>query len=314
MGHVPVLLEEAVAALAVRPEGRYVDGTYGEGGHGRRLLEGLGDAGRLLALDRDEEAVADARELAARDPRVIARRGPFSAIDRIADEAGLCPLHGVLLDIGVSSRQLDAAERGFSFLRDGPLDMRMDRKQGVTAAQWLNSADATELAEVFRRYGEETDAGRIARAVVARRPLDRTGDLVAAVDAARPGPREAARPGPREGAHPATRVFQAVRIHVNEELAELDAGLDAAFACLAPGGRLAVISFHSLEHRMVRRRFRGWTQGEPLPRRLPTRDPPRCRARMVVRRARPSAAEVAENPRARSAMLQVVEKTGEAPP
>lgn len=302
MRHVPVLLEETVAAVAVARDGTFVDATYGDGGHSRRLLEHLGPAARLLVLDRDEDAVADGRELAAHDSRVQVRQAPFSRIGDVARDERLPSLNGVIMDIGVSSRQLDRAERGFSFLRDGPLDMRMDRKQGVTAAQWLNSADERELAEVLRRYGEEPEARRIARAVIARRPLERTGDLVAAI--------EAVRPGSRDGSHPATRVFQAVRIHVNDELDELDAGLDAAFAALAPGGRLAVITFHSLEHRMVRRRFRGWSQGEPLPRRLPTRDPARSSARMIVRRARPSAAEVAANPRARSAMLQVVEKTG----
>lgn len=304
MRHVPVLLEETVAAVAVAPDGVFADATYGNGGHSRRLLDRLEPAARLLVLDRDEDAVADARALAARDPRVRVRHAAFSRIGEVARDEGLPALNGVVMDIGVSSRQLDSAERGFSFLRDGPLDMRMDRKQGVTAAQWLNSADEPELAEVFRRYGEEPEARRIARAVMARRPLERTADLVAAVDTVRPGS--------RGGGHPATRVFQAVRIHVNDELDELDAGLDAAFAALAPGGRLAVITFHSLEHRMVRRRFRGWSQGEPLPRRLPTRDPARTSARMIVRRARPSAAEVAANPRARSAMLQVVEKTGGA--
>ncbi|MDE0351021.1 MAG: 16S rRNA (cytosine(1402)-N(4))-methyltransferase RsmH [Gammaproteobacteria bacterium] len=304
MHHVPVLLEETVAAVAVAHDGAFADATYGSGGHSRGLLERLGPAARLLVLDRDEDAVADARALAARDARVRARHAPFSRIGEVARDERLPPLNGVVMDIGVSSRQLDSAERGFSFLRDGPLDMRMDRKQGVTAAQWLNSADEPELAEVFRRYGEEPEARRIARAVIARRPLERTADLVAAVDAGRPGS--------RDGIHPATRVFQAIRIHVNDELDELDAGLDAAFAALAPGGRLAVITFHSLEHRMVRQRFRGWSQGEPLPRRLPTRGPARTSARMIVRRARPSAAEVAANPRARSAMLQVVEKTGEA--
>ena len=302
MRHVPVLLEETVAAVAVDRDGAFVDATYGDGGHARRLLEHLGPAARLLVLDRDEDAVADGRELAAQDSRVRVRQAPFSRIGDVARDERLPSLNGVIMDIGVSSRQLDRAERGFSFLRDGPLDMRMDRKQGVTAAQWLNSADEPELAEVFRRYGEEPDARRIARAVIARRPLERTGDLVAAV--------EAVRPGSRDGSHSATRVFQAVRIHVNDELDELDAGLDAAFAALAPGGRLAVITFHSLEHRMVRQRFRGWSQGEPLPRRLPIRDPARSSARMIVRRARPSATEVAANPRARSAMLQVVEKTG----
>ena len=306
MRHVPVLLEESVTAVAVAPDGRYVDATYGSGGHSRGLLERLGPAARLLVLDRDDEAIVDARTLATRDPRVLPRQGSFSRLDAIARDGGMLPLSGVVMDIGVSARQIETPGRGFSFLRDGPLDMRMDRKQGVTAAQWLNSADEVELAEILRRYGEETDAKRIARAVAARRPLERTGDLVAAV--------ESVRRGARDGTHPATRVFQAVRIHVNDELAELDAGLDAAFASLAPNGRLAVITFHSLEHRMVRQRFRGWTQGEPLPRRLPTREPPRCSARMIVRRARPSAAEVTANPRARSAMLQVVEKTGASVP
>ena len=306
MRHVPVLLEETVAAMAVSRDGRYVDATYGQGGHSRRLLEQLGPDARLLVLDRDEEALANARRLAGSDPRVTAAHAPFSRMDTVARDAGMTPATSILMDVGVSSHQLDDAERGFSFLRDGPLDMRMDRKQGVTAAQWLNSADEDELAEIFRRYGEEPHAGRVARAVVARRPLERTADLVAAV--------EQGSPQRRAGSHRATRVFQAVRIHVNEELAELDAGLDAAFASLGAGGRLAVITFHSLEHRLVRQRFRTWTRGEALPRRLPTRDSPAGRARLVVRRARPSEAELAANPRARSAMLQVVEKIAEPPP
>ena len=299
--HTPVLLEETLVAIVTACGGNYVDATWGRGGHGRALLARLGAKARLLALDRDAQAIADAAWLGRTEPRMEVEQARFSQLAAVVRRRGMAPLAGVLMDVGVSSPQLEDAERGFSFLRDGPLDMRMDRGAGVTAAQWLNAADAAELARAFRRLGGERDAERIARAVVARRPLARTGDLTAAITAASKQDRDAAR-------HVATRVFQAVRITVNDELGELDAGLDAAFTALGIGGRLAVITFHSLEHRLVRRRFRAWREGGALLRRTPIRGEPKRQARLVVGGARPGAAEVGRNPRARSAMLQVVEK------
>ena len=300
MPHTPVLLDEMVSAVTTDVAGRYVDATYGGGGHSRALLARLRREAQLLAMDRDEIAVADARRLAESDSRVTVECASFSRVDQIARRRGFQPVSGVMMDIGMSGHQLEDADRGFSYMRDGPLDMRMDRKQGVTAAQWLNSAEEEELADVFRRYGEERDAARIARVVVRRRPLARTFDLVAAV-------REA---GMGRQVHRQTlaRVFQAARIHVNDEIDQLDEGLNAAFACLDLGGRLAVISFHSIEHRMVRRRFRAWVQGDPVLRRVSIPGEPGGGARHIVRNVRPSGAEIAANPRAHSAMLQVVEK------
>lgn len=300
MSHTPVLLEETVNALITAADGSYLDATYGRGGHAKALLARLGPTARLLALDRDADAVADAHRLAERDARVAAEHGPFSRLGEAVRRRGVAPLSGALMDVGVSSPQLEDAARGFSFMRDGPLDMRMDRGTGVTAAQWLNGADVEELVEAFRRFGEERHATSIARAVVARRPLESTRHLVAAVAAAVPE-----RDG---GQHVATRVFQAVRIRVNDELNELDAGLNAAFDVLGPGGRLAVITFHSLEHRMVRRRFRAWRHGEAAVRRAPARGEPGGLARLIVRGQRPTSAEVAANGRSRSALLQVAEK------
>ena len=301
MPHTPVLLDEIVSAVTTDAAGRYVDATYGAGGHSRALLGRLDPAAQLLAMDRDEIAVVGALRLAETDRRVMAECASFSRIGEVARRRGFLPLSGVMMDIGVSGNQLDDPDRGFSYMRDGPLDMRMDRKQGVTAAQWLNSADEDDLTEVFRRFGEEWHAARIARAVVRRRPVARTSDLVAAV-------REAAM-GRQVHRQTLARVFQAVRMHVNDEVDQLDEGLDAAFECLGLGGRLGVISFHSIEHRMVRRRFRAWVQGDPVLRRVPFPKEPGGGARHVVRNVRPSGAEVAANPRARSAMLQVVEKS-----
>lgn len=301
MPHTPVLLDEIVSAVTTDAAGRYVDATYGAGGHSRALLARLDPAAQLLAMDRDEAAVAGALRLAETDRRLMAECASFSRIGEVARRREFLPLTGVMMDVGVSGDQLDDPDRGFSYMRDGPLDMRMDRKQGVTAAQWLNSADEEDLAEVFRRFGEEWHAARIARAVVRRRPLKRTSDLVAAV-------REAAM-GRQVHRQTLARVFQAVRMHVNNEVDQLDEGLDAAFECLDLGGRLGVISFHSIEHRMVRRRFRAWVQGDPVLRRVSIPGEPGGGARHVVRNVRPSGAEVAANPRARSAMLQVVEKS-----
>ena len=306
--HAPVMLEEMVEALAVDRDGLYVDATFGRGGHARRLLAELSPHGRLLAIDRDAEAYHSARRLAEADARVQARHGRFGSLgDHLAGgfHGGSGAQSGVMFDVGMSSPQLDDPGRGFGFSAPGPLDMRMDRRDALTAGAWLNDAKTEDLAAVIRRYGEERHARRVARAIVAARPLETTTDLAEAVARAVPG---------RRSATPAcARVFQAVRIHINDELGELDRGLDAGFDALKAGGRLAVLTFHGLEHRLVRRRFRHWVEGPKLPRRLPVRDEPEPLARRldtVGKGLRPSAAEVGRNPRARSALLQVVEKLG----
>jgi 16S rRNA (cytosine1402-N4)-methyltransferase len=302
-GHAPVLLGEVLDALAVRPDGFYVDATFGRGGHSRAVLERLGERGTLLAIDRDPQAVAAAREQLGADPRAQIVHAPFSSLsevlagtDRKAD--------GILLDLGVSSPQLDDAARGFSFLRDGPLDMRMDPGCGESAAQWLAQAGEREIAMVIARLGEDRYARRIARAIVAARaeaPIDTTGRLADVVSRAVPT---------REpGKHPATRTFQALRIHVNRELEELEQVLPQAVGSLAPGGRLAVISFHSLEDRMVKRFLRRAAQDDPAWAGLPA-VPAHARAtlRLVGRAVFPSEEEVAANPRARSAVLRTAER------
>jgi 16S rRNA (cytosine1402-N4)-methyltransferase len=300
--HAPVLLDETVDALCTDRSGSYVDATFGRGGHARALLQRLAADARLLVVDRDPAAIAAARELAEEDARVVVRRGRMSAIADHVAAARLDQVVGVLMDLGVSSPQLDDPARGFSFRYDGPLDMRMD-SEGRSAAEWLAAASESELADVFRDFGEERYARRIARAIVARRreqPLERTQELVALINAAQP------RQDPHK--HAATRVFQAIRIFINDELAELGAALDAAFELLRPGGRLAVISFHSLEDRIVKKRFQHWCKGRPLPRRLPVTGTVPTEARSIVRACRASEAEAIANPRARSAMLRVVEK------
>lgn len=301
LGHAPVMVEEVVAAVVGDPSGCYVDATFGRGGHAERLLAALSPRARLVVLDRDADAVLVARRLARRDPRVTVCHGRFGELTRHL-RAAKCPAPaGVLFDVGVSSPQLDETARGFSFSANGPLDMRMDQRERTTAAAWLNSAREAEIASVIRRYGEEHQAGRVARRIVNARPLATTAQLADAVGAAMSS----------GGKSAVARVFQAVRIHINDELAELDRGLDAAFPALAVGGRLVVVTFHGLEHRLVRRRFREWTQGPEAPRRLPVRNRPTPVARRigaVAKGARAGAAELAANPRARSALLQAVEK------
>jgi 16S rRNA (cytosine1402-N4)-methyltransferase len=300
--HRTVLLEEAVEALAVKPDGVYVDATFGRGGHSRSILARLGPAGRLLALDRDPAAVEVARGIA--DPRFAVRHARFGALAASAREAGVKVADGVLLDLGVSSPQLDEAGRGFSFRADAPLDMRMDPTGGESAAEWLARADEAELRGVIKNYGEERFAGPIAKAIVAARSREPIGTTLqlARIVAAAVRTREA-------GQDPATRTFQAVRIHVNQELEELSLALPQALDLLAPGGRLAVISFHSLEDRIVKRFLQREARPE-VPERLPLRasEMPQPRLRLVGKAVRPSAAEVAANPRARSATLRVAEK------
>ena len=304
--HVPVLLHEAVDALRVQPAGRYVDGTFGRGGHARVILQRLGPQGRLLALDRDPQAVQAAAAIA--DPRLAVRHASFAELPEALAALGWERVDGVLLDLGVSSPQLDDAARGFSFRHDAPLDMRMDTTRGPTAAEFLAQAEEPEIARVIREYGEERFAHAIAKALVARRasgrPLLRTREL-AEVVARAVRTRE-------PGQDPATRTFQALRIHVNGELDALGQGLHAALGHLAPGGRLAVISFHSLEDRLVKQ-FIARESREVFDRRAPFAPPPALRLR-AVERVRPSAQEVAANPRARSAILRVAERTGEGAP
>ena len=303
--HRPVMPDEVLDGLAIRPDGVYADLTYGRGGHARLILERLSSAGRLFVMDRDPEALSAARALAEADPRVTVLEGAFSGFAGHIEAFGLRGrVDGCLLDIGVSSPQLDDARRGFSFRQDGPLDMRMDPSAGLSAADWLAKAREEEIVRVLFEYGEERYARRIARAIVeARResPLDTTRRLAEIVARARPG-RE-------RGKDPATRTFQAIRIHLNQELDELRACLDALPDVLAPGGRMAVICFHSLEDRIVKRFIRHAMKGPALPAGLPVRDEGwRPRLRAVGRARRPDVAETAANPRARSAVLRVAER------
>jgi 16S rRNA (cytosine1402-N4)-methyltransferase len=303
--HTPVLLPQVLAALNIRGSGTYLDATFGRGGHAGAILQNLIANGRLLCLDRDSAAIAEAKARFASDPRVALFLAPFSALGDCADqvEPGL-KFDGILFDLGVSSPQLDDAARGFSFMQDGPLDMRMTAGVGPSAADVVNGASLNELIRIFREYGEEREAARIARAIVQDResqPFERTLQLAGMIA-------RVARSKERHK-HPATRVFQALRIHVNRELAELEAGLNAALARLAPDGRLAVISFHSLEDRMVKQFMRRHSLADPMYAGLP--DMPahaRPKLKLVGRRVLPDANEAALNPRARSARLRVAER------
>ena len=305
-GHVPVLLAETLERLAVRQGGIYVDATFGRGGHSKAILAALGPAGRLLAIDRDPQAVAAARILAAEDSRLQVAHAEFSSLEDLVRRRGLAGrIDGILWDFGVSSPQLDAPERGFSFLQDGPLDMRMNLESaGPSAAQWLTRAQEREIAQVLREFGEERYARRIAHAIVVereKRPLERTrqlADLIAT-----------AHPAWEKGKHPATRSFQAIRIFINRELEEISAALRQALEVVIVGGRLVAISFHSLEDRLVKRFFKQAARGDNLPRGLPvTKAEQRVRLRLLGGALRPSEAEIAANPRARSAILRAAEK------
>lgn len=299
--HVPVLLDETLEGLYVGADGTYLDGTFGRGGHARAILERLGAKGRLLLMDRDPTAVAAARREFASDSRVAIRHGNFADL---ADwDATLGGLDGVLLDLGVSSPQLDDAHRGFSFRADAPLDMRMDPTSGMSAADFLARASEQEIADVLWNYGEERMSRRIARAIVARRadaPITRTGelaDLVAGIVGR-----------PPSGKHPATRSFQALRIAVNGEMDALQRGLRGAVARLRVGGRLCVISFHSLEDRAVKQFLRDQSQAPATRRGLPPPAPASLSLRLIGHAQMPGEAELARNPRARSAVLRVAEK------
>ena len=303
--HRSVLLEESVDALAIRPDGIYVDATFGRGGHTALMLERLGPEGRLLAIDKDPQAIEAARSRFAGEPRLRLHHGSFAELGEFVEGCGLMgQVDGVLMDLGVSSPQLDDASRGFSFMREGPLDMRMDSSRGESAAQWLARAKEGEIAKVLKEYGEERFSKRIARAIVAAREeseITTTAQLAALV--------AAAVPVKEKDKHPATRSFQAIRIFVNGELDDLRACLDQVVDVLQRGGRLAVISFHSLEDRIVKRFMRDQARGDDFPLGLPvTADQLKPRLKIVGKAIRPGAEEVAANPRARSSVLRVAEK------
>ena len=302
--HVTVLLHEAVEALAIKPEGIYVDGTFGRGGHSAQILERLGPSGTLIAMDKDPAAVAAGSEW--RDARFKIVHRSFAQMAEVLREQGVKKADGILLDLGVSSPQLDEASRGFSFRFDAPLDMRMDVGSGMTAAQWLATADEGLLGEVIRDYGEERFAKQIARAIVAARaiePIHTTRQLVELVGKA-VRTREA-------GQNPATRTFQAIRIYLNQELEELARVLPECVTYLKTGGRLVVISFHSLEDRIVKRYMREMAKGDKLPRNVPIRasEVPQGKLNLIGRAVRAGAAELKANPRARSAVMRVAERS-----
>ncbi len=307
--HVTVLLDEAVAALVVRADGRYVDGTFGRGGHSRLLLRQLGPDGQVLGFDKDPLAIATGQALAAEDGRFVVVQRSFAELGEELGQRGWAgTLSGVLLDLGVSSPQLDDPERGFSFLNDGPLDMRMDPARGVSAADWIATATEDEIARIFKDYGEERFSKRMARAVVQRRterPFERTADLAQVLTDANPAW--------EKGKNPATRAFQGLRIFINNELGDLETGLNAALDALDVGGRLVVISFHSLEDRIVKQFMRRHAKGEAdkLPRDLPV-IPEKFvpRLKLLGKPQYASAEEVKANPRSRSAVMRVAEKLG----
>ena len=303
--HNPVMLGEVMDALNIKPAGIYVDATFGRGGHAAAVLQRLDADGRLLAMDRDPVAVQVAQQRFAADPRFVIEQSAFAGLyDFLSAQGLLGRVDGLLMDLGVSSPQLDDADRGFSFRQDGPLDMRMDPTAGLSAAEWLARAAEDEITTVLREFGEERYARRIARAIVAARdeaPIETTAQLSAIV--------AAANPAWEKGKDPATRSFQAIRIHINRELEQLQTCLDRVVEMLSVGGRLAVISFHSLEDRMVKRFIRRQAQGEALPRGLPvTGAQQNIRLRSLGRAQHASRQEVTDNPRARSAVLRVAEK------
>lgn len=303
--HQPVLMQEIIEALALKPDGIYIDATFGRGGHSRAILERLGAQGRLYAIDKDPAAAEFAERQFGQDARFVLLQDSFSKLSELANQQQITgKVDGILLDLGVSSPQLDDAQRGFSFLRDGPLDMRMDTRTGYTAAQWLAHAKEHDIAKVLREYGEERHAKRIARAIVNERvvtPIETTGQLAAIVSAANPAW--------EKHKHPATRAFQAIRIFINQELNELQVTLNQALEALAIGGRLAVVSFHSLEDRIVKRFIRHHARAENIPVDLPViASMIRSRLLGLGRGIKPTAAEIEENSRSRSAILRVAEK------
>lgn len=305
-GHVTVLLNEAVAGLQVQPAGVYVDGTFGRGGHSRLILSQLGKDGRLVVFDKDPQAIAVAQELARQDARVLVVHEGFSALKRSLQQLGISRINGALFDLGISSPQIDDAGRGFSFRFDAPLDMRMDTTRGQSAAQWLAVAEEQDIHEVIKNYGEERFSRQIARTIVAQRdqsPITTTGQLARLVA-------QVVRTRER-GQDPATRTFQAIRIFINRELEEITVVLPQVMECLVAGGRMAVISFHSLEDRIVKRFMQQHSKPAPLPRWAVVKEsereqPPLC---LIGKAQKPAPAEIEVNPRARSAVLRVAERS-----
>ncbi|ELV8681869.1 16S rRNA (cytosine(1402)-N(4))-methyltransferase RsmH [Vibrio fluvialis] len=309
--HISVLLHESIDGLAIKPDGIYIDGTFGRGGHSRTILSQLGPNGRLYSIDRDPQAIAEAQKID--DPRFTIVHGPFSGIAEYAQRYDLVgKVDGVLFDLGVSSPQLDDAERGFSFMKDGPLDMRMDPTSGMPVSDWLAQADLDDITWVIREFGEDKHARRIAKAIVAYReneenePLTRTSQLAKLIS-------DAAPKSFKEKKHPATRAFQAFRIYINSELEEIDTALKGAASILAPQGRLSVISFHSLEDRMVKRFMRKESKGPEVPHGIPlTQEQIRALGsadlKTVGKAIKPSEQEVDMNPRSRSSVLRIAEK------
>ena len=303
--HQPVLLKETLAALRIKPGGVYLDGTFGRGGHGCALLAQLRKQGRLFALDKDPEAFAKGRELISKDKRFTMVQGSFAELDRFCSMWGVLAFDGILLDIGVSSPQLDDARRGFSFRLDGPLDMRMDPTRGVSASEWLADATENKIANVLREFGEERQARRIARKIVESRrqqPLQTTRQLAGLIKSVL-GER-------KHKKHPATKSFQAIRIYINNELAELATGLKSAIRHLRPDGRLVVISFHSLEDRLVKRTLRESARPGPVLRKMPMAEARPPVLKLIGKAQKPSPAEIQDNPRSRSAVLRVAEYLG----
>ncbi len=304
--HLSVLFDESLDGLAIKADGTYIDGTFGRGGHSGGILSRLGDNGRLFAIDRDLSAIKAAEKYAA-DPRFSITHSPFSHMQQVAEQHDIVgQVDGILLDLGVSSPQLDQAERGFSFLRDGPLDMRMDNSSGESAADWLAYAEEKDIAWVLKNYGEEKFSKRIARAIVERRvvePLTTTKQLADLVDEAVPRK--------EDKKHPATRSFQAIRIFVNKELDEITDALNAALDVLKPGGRLVVISFHSLEDRIVKQFMRSQSKGLVVPRGLPLTEEQLnqgIRMKTIGKAIKPGTEEVKHNTRARSSVLRIAER------
>lgn len=300
--HRPVLLEEVVEAMNIREDGYYLDATAGRGGHVAAILGQLGTSGRILAIDRDPQAVAAVTERFSGDPRVAVKQANFSSLASVVKQ-GEC-FNGILFDFGVSSPQLDDATRGFSFMQDGPLDMRMNPTDHPSAAEWLATAEQHEIRDVLRRFGEERHAHRIAWAIVdarAEMPIETTAQLVAVI--------KQVVPAREQDKHPATKSFQAIRIRINKELEEISDVLPVALNALCDGGRLLAISFHSLEDRIVKRFMRDEARGDDLPKEIPIRDADRTPSlRLVGKPVRASANEVDQNPRARSAILRVAER------
>ncbi|MDX2346134.1 MAG: 16S rRNA (cytosine(1402)-N(4))-methyltransferase RsmH [Legionella sp.] len=305
--HKPVLLEEAIDALKLVPNGIYVDGTFGRGGHSQVILDALGPLGRLIVLDKDADAISHAKKLFKQDTRVLPVQDSFANLLNIAKDLEINQkISGILLDLGVSSPQLDQAERGFSFMQTGPLDMRMDATQGLTAEVFVNRSGEAEMADVFKTYGEERFARRISRAIIRKRtelgPITTTTELAEIV--------KEAHPAWEKHKHPATRVFQAIRIYINEELDDLSKGLKQCVQVLAPEGRLAVISFHSLEDRIVKRFMKAEEEGIRLPRNLPVMDiDTKTDFKRIGKAIKPTDEEIDVNVRSRSAVLRIGEKT-----